>query len=204
MTRGVFVVLEGGEASGKSTQAVRLADTVRSHGHDVVLTFEPGATERGREWRRSLLDDHRPLDPRAELLLVNADRAQHVAEVIRPALARGAVVICDRHAPSSIVYQGVARGLGAELVAGVCAVATGEIVPDIVVVLDVSEPVAAARQPVAPDRIEGAGADFHPRVRAAYRDLAAGFGWTLVDANADVDVVEARVWAAVAPVVGRR
>lgn len=204
MARGVFIVLEGGEASGKSTQARRLADTVRDRGHDVVLTFEPGATERGRDWRHSLLDDHRPLDPRAELLLVNADRAQHVAEVIRPALARGAVVICDRHSPSSIVYQGVARGLGAELVAQVCAVATAEVVPDAVVVLDVSEAVATARHPTEPDRIEGAGAGFHPRVRAAYRDLAAVFGWTLVDANDDADTVEDRVWASVATVVERQ
>lgn len=204
MAEGSFIVLEGGEGSGKSTQARLLAEALRAAGRRVVLTFEPGATERGREWRRTLLDDHRPLDPRAELLLMNADRAQHVADVIRPALDRCDVVICDRHSPSSIVYQGVARGLGADLVASVCGVATAEVVPDLVLVLDVSEEVAAERCTSAPDRIERAGDGFHARVRAAYRDLAAAYGWTIIDGNHTPEGVAASVWAAVSGVLSDR
>jgi dTMP kinase len=198
---GVFIVLEGGEGSGKSTQSARLAERLRAVGRSVVTTFEPGATERGRALRAALLDDHRPLDPRAELLLMNADRAQHVAEVVRPGLAAGSIVICDRHSPSSIVYQGVARGLGAELVASVCAIATDGLVPDAVIVLDVSEAVAAERFTASPDRIELAGSAFHERVRAAYRDLAPLHGWIVIDGSGEVDEVAERVWAALADLI---
>jgi dTMP kinase len=201
---GVFIVLEGGEGSGKSTQSALLAARLREAGRAVVTTFEPGATERGRALRAALLDDHRPLDPRAELLLMNADRAQHVAEVLRPGLTAGAVVICDRHSPSSIVYQGVARGLGADLVASVCAIATDGLVPDAVIVLDVADRVAAARRSMSPDRIELAGDDFHERVRAAYRDLAPRHGWIVVDGNGDVDDVAGRVWDALADLIASR
>ncbi len=197
MTPGFFIVFEGGEGSGKSTQAQLLAERLGSDGHEVIVTFEPGATDRGAEWRHALLDDHRPLDARAELLLMNADRAQHMAEVIRPALDRGAVVICDRHSPSSIVYQGIARGLGHELVAMVCAVATSDVIPDVVLVLDVSEAVARQRQPTAPDRIEAAGPEFHSTVRESYRHLAPLYGWTLVDGGQEVHDVATAVWSAV-------
>lgn len=204
MTAGVFVVFEGGEGSGKSTQLRVLAEHLRAEGRTVVTTFEPGGTERGRALRAALLDDHRPLDPRAELLLMNADRAQHVAEVVRPGLLDGAVVLCDRHAPSSIVYQGAARGLGVDLVEQVCAIATEGLRPDLVVVLDVSEAVARERRPAEPDRIEAAGGDFHARVRAAYRELAPRFGWVVVDGEGDIETVAARVRAAVAPVLDAR
>ena len=199
MASGVFIVLEGGEGSGKSTQMARLAERLRANGRTVVSTFEPGATERGRAFRAALLDDHRPLDPRAELLLMNADRAQHVTEVVRPALEMGSVVLCDRHSPSSIVYQGVARGLGAELAASVCGVATVDVSPDLVVVLDVSDAVADQRRPRTPDRIEQAGGEFHAQVRAAYRDLAPRYGWTVIDGDGDMDAVAERVWTAVVP-----
>jgi dTMP kinase len=204
VTAGVFIVLEGGEGSGKSTQCRLLAESLRALGHEVVTTFEPGATDRGRQWRATLLDDHRFLDPRAELLLMNADRAQHVSEVVRPALERGAVVVCDRHSPSSIVYQGVARGLGAELVDQVCRVATAGLVPDRVVILDVDEATAAARRPTAADRIEAAGLEFHRAVRAAYRDLAPNHGWVVVDGTGDPTTVAGVVAAAVADVVAPR
>src|SRR5712671_235069 len=117
--RGVFIVLEGGEGSGKSTQSAILARRLRGEGRDVVETFEPGGTARGALLRSVLLDDETPLDPRSELLLLAADRAQHVSELIAPAVSRGAVVVCDRFSPSSLVYQGVARGLGVEAVEAV-------------------------------------------------------------------------------------
>ncbi len=204
MTAGRFIVFEGGEGSGKTTQLRGLAQRLRDAGLNVVETFEPGATERGRAFRAALLDDHRPLDPRAELLLMNADRAQHISELVTPALASGSIVLCDRHAPSSIVYQGAARGLGVELVAEVCAIATQGLVPDRVLVLDVGEQVAAARRPIRPDRIEAAGTEFHERVRAAYRDLAPRFGWFVLDGEGAVDAVAARVWDAVADLVDPR
>jgi len=197
-----FVVLEGGEGSGKSTQLALLAARVRALGLPVVETFEPGGTAFGARVRDLFLHDHQPIDPLAELLLVASDRAQHVAEVIEPALAGGGVVLCDRYSPSTLVYQGVARALGVDLVAQVCVLAERGVVPDLVVVLDVDDTVAAARASAAPDRVEGAGDAFHASVRAAYRDLAPGHGWLVVNGNGAVDTVAAMVWSAVAPIVG--
>ncbi len=168
-----FVVLEGGEGSGKTTQARRLARWLQSRGHDVVLTFEPGDTKLGAQLRGVLLHDDAPVDPRTELMLMLADRAQHVAEVVRPALARGAVVISDRYTPSTLAYQGVGRELGVDALTGVNALATGGLEPDLVIVLDVADVVADTRAAGDRDRVEEAGAEFHARVRAAYRVLAA-------------------------------
>jgi dTMP kinase len=198
-TRGAFIVLEGGEGSGKSTQAQMLARRLRAESRDVVETFEPGGTARGALLRSVLLDDETPLDPRAELLLLAADRAQHVTELIEPALARGAIVVCDRFSPSTLVYQGVARGLGVEAVEAIDRFAAQAAAPDIVVVLDVSDAVALERLPEARDRFERAGAEFHAAVRAAYRDLAAQRGWIVVAGEAAADAVAAQVWDAVAP-----
>ncbi len=198
-----FIVLEGGEGSGKSTQVARVAAAFRELGADVVETFEPGATAVGARIRQLFLHDGEAVEPRAELLLVASDRRQHVEEMIAPALARGAIVVCDRYSPSTFAYQGVARGLGVDVVADVCRLAEGDITPDVVVVLDVSEPVAAARASAHPDRLERAGTEFHATVREAYRDLAARFGWHVVDGNGTIDEVFTSVWAALAPVVER-
>jgi dTMP kinase len=196
--RGVFIVLEGGEGSGKSTQAAILARRLRAEPREVVETFEPGGTARGALLRSVLLHDETDLDPRAELLLLAADRAQHVSELVEPALARGAVVVCDRFSPSSLVYQGVARGLGVEEVEVIVGFASHSVQPDVVVVLDVSESVALARLPEARDRFERAGAEFHTAVRGAYRDLAGQRGWVVVAGAADPETVAAAVWEAVA------
>ncbi len=192
-----FVVLEGGEGSGKSTQAARLASWMTGNGHEVVSTFEPGDTKLGAHVRDLLLHREGPLDPRSELLLMLADRAQHVTEVIRPALARRAVVISDRFSPSTLAYQGVGRGLGVAAVEQMDAVATGGLVPDVVVVLDVPDDIAEERVAVVRDRLERAGGDFHARVRAAYRELAAERGWCVVDGSAEPDDVELHVREAV-------
>jgi dTMP kinase len=201
-TRAVFVVLEGGEGSGKTTQLARLARRLRERGRDVVETFEPGDTARGRAIRALLLDGDDPLDARAELLLIAADRAQHVAEVIEPALARGADVVCDRFTPSTLAYQGRARGLGVEVVEPFCIWAARRLEPDVVVVLDVPDGVAAARGAADRDRFERAGSGFHAAVRAAYLELAAARGWVVVDGQGRPDEVEASVWAAVEPRLG--
>ena len=198
MTGGLLIVLEGGEGSGKSTQVARLVERLRDAGLEVVQTFEPGGTEVGRSIRALLLHGAAPVASLTEALLMAADRAEHVETVVRPALARGAVVVCDRFVPSSLVYQGVGRGLGVDTVEAMNTVATVGITPAVVVVLDVSDAVAAERVPAARDRMERAGAGFHSRVRAAYRDLAADRGWVVVDGARDPDTVEAAVWSAVA------
>lgn len=198
---GRFVVVEGGEGVGKSTQVERLARALRAAGREVVVTFEPGDTKPGAELRAVLLHADSALDARAELLLMLADRAQHVAEVVRPALARGAVVVCDRYEPSTLAYQGVARGLGVDEVARLSRWAAGELVPDAVIVLDLPDAVAEARVSPDRDRFERAGTEFHGRVRAAYRDLAAARGWSLVDADGTPGEVAARVLAVVSAVV---
>jgi dTMP kinase len=194
---GAFVVLEGGDASGKSTQARLLADRLRSAGREVVETFEPGATEAGAAIRTLLLDGDGPVDPTAEALLLAADRAQEVADVIRPALARGADVVSDRFVPSSLAYQGVGRGLGVEKVEKLNRWATGGLEPDLVVVLDIDEAVAASRRAGPGDRLERAGDEFHAAVREAYRRLAVERAWIVLDGNAEVEVVGARVWEVV-------
>ncbi len=201
MTGGLIVV-EGGEGSGKSTQVARLVGRLGHEGHEAVGTFEPGGTQLGATIRGLLLHGDVPVAPITEALLMAADRAEHVETVVRPALARGALVVSDRFVPSSLVYQGVGRGLGVDVVEAINAPATAGVAPVVVVVLDVSDAVAAERVPAARDRMERAGVDFHSRVRAAYRELAGPRGWVVVDGVADADSVEAAVWAAVAPFVG--
>ena len=201
MTGHHFVVLEGGEGSGKTTQVTRLVTRLRADGHEVVETFEPGATALGARIRDALLHAEGRLDARAELLLVAADRAQHVEEVIAPALARGAIVVCDRYTPSTLAYQGRGRGMPLDVIDDISHFAEGDIAPDVVVVLDVGDDVARQRASSTPDRLERAGDEFHATVRAAYRELAVTHGWVVVDANGPADDVEAKIWAAVAPYV---
>ena len=187
--QGLFVVFEGGEGAGKSTQVRQLAGLLREHGLDVVTTREPGATDVGRQIRELLLagpggsagsagpggSAGRPMTPRAEALLYAADRAHHVAAVIRPALERGAVVISDRYVDSSLAYQGAGRTLPVEEVSWLSSWATGGLKPDVVVLLDV-EPTVGLRRVSdrgTPDRLEQESLAFHERVRYAFLDLAA-------------------------------
>jgi dTMP kinase len=148
--------------------------------------------------RTALLHADTDLDPRAELLLLLADRAQHVAEVIRPALERGAVVVCDRYTPSSLAYQGIARRLGVDAVEQLSDWAADGMTPDLVIVLDLPDDVAEARVAAERDRFERAGGAFHQRVREAYRRLATERGWSLIDAGGTPEEVAARVLTAVA------
>jgi dTMP kinase len=194
---GHFIVLEGGDASGKSTQARLLAERLRALGHDVVETFEPGATDAGAAIRSLLLSGDASISATAEALLLAADRAQEVADVIRPALERRADVVSDRYVPSSLAYQGVGRGLGVEKMERLNRWATGGLEPDLVVVLDVDDAVTEGRRIEPGDRLERAGAGFHAAVRDAYRSLAAERGWAVIDGDATVDVVAERVWGVV-------
>ena len=192
---GRFVVLEGGDASGKTTQVALLVKRLQAEGHDVVETFEPGATSLGRAIRAVLLDGDE-MEPLAETLLLAADRAQHVREVVIPSLQAGRVVVSDRFVPSSLAYQGVGRNVGVGTVERINVAARGGVEPHIVVVLDVPDDVAASRHDPG-DRLERAGADFHRRVRAAYRDLAPARGWVVVDGTGDIESIAEGVWAAV-------
>ncbi|MCU1370584.1 MAG: tmk [Ilumatobacteraceae bacterium] len=194
---GRFVVFEGGEGSGKSTQARRLADR-----WGALLTFEPGGTEVGQQLRQILLSPETgDLDARAEALLMAADRAHHVATKIRPALNRGNDVVCDRFVGSSLAYQGYARDLGIDEVQALSTFATDGLVPDLVLLLVVPPDVASSRLAAAgkPDRLEAAGEEFHRRVAEAYLILAAHDTdrWVIVDGSGTVDEVEARVLDAV-------
>ena len=192
---GRFIVFEGGEGCGKSTQAARLAQRL-----DALLTRQPGGTELGAGLRAMLLDGVAgDVGPRAEALLMAADRAQHVDEVVRPALVSGRDVVCDRYIPSSVAYQGHGRGLDPAEVRRISDWAVDGLWPDLVVLLLVPEDVARARTGGARDRIEAAGADFHRRVDAAFRDMAADDPdrWVVLDGTGDPDQVAARVWDAV-------
>ena len=191
------MVFEGGEGSGKSTQARLLAER---WGAD--LTFEPGDTPVGARLRTILLDPATgELDPRAEALLMAADRAHHVATRILPALHRGRDVVCDRFVGSSIAYQGYGRGLGAQEVEALSVFATDGLQPDLVVLLQVPADVATKRVADAGglDRMEAAGAEFHRRVDEGYTALAAEdpHRWVVVDGSGTIDEVRARVDAAV-------
>jgi dTMP kinase len=188
-----FVVLEGVDGSGKSTQADLLVDRLRAEGREVVATREPGATPAGAAIRSIVLGDA-DLDPRTEALLIAADRAEHAALVIRPALARGAVVVSDRYIPSSLAYQGVARGLGVDEIERLSRWATGGLEADLVVVLDASREETAARRDAPRDRMERESRRFSDDVRRAYRELAAAHGWEVVDGNAPVENVAAEIW----------
>lgn len=172
-SRGLFVTFEGGDGSGKSTQVQLLRAAVERAGLDATVTREPGGTAIGERLRAVVLDpDASLMADRAEALIYAAARAQHVEEVIRPALDKGHVVLCDRYVDSSVVYQGVGRGLGEPQVAELNRWATAELVPDLVVVLDIDAAEGLRRRGEAPDRLEAAGADFHDVVNAAYRELA--------------------------------
>jgi dTMP kinase len=166
----MFVSFEGGDRSGKSTQVERLAAALRADGREVVVTREPGGTELG-ELVRELVLKGPPMTPFAEAALFAASRAEHVAELIAPALERGAVVVCDRFVDSSLAYQGIARGLGVDDVLELNLHATRGLLPDLTVLLLV-DPDEAARRSGAPDRLEREGRGLQARVAEAYAELA--------------------------------
>jgi dTMP kinase len=198
--RGRFIAFEGGEASGKSTQAARLAATLGAR-----LTREPGGTELGRHIRQLVLAPSVAEDvgARAEALLLAADRAQHVASVIRPALLAGRDVVTDRYAGSSLAYQGYGRGLDVGEVRRLSDWASEGLSPDLVILLDVAPAVARERlasSGVGPDRLEAAGDEFHRLVAEGFRELAAASPdtWRVVDGGGEPDEVTARVIGVVA------
>ena len=172
---GLFITFEGGDGSGKSTQAGLLAQWLTEQGRTVVRTREPGGSDVGVEIRNLVLHHRGHIDPRSEALLYAADRAQHIATVVRPALERGDVVIQDRYFDSSVAYQGAGRVLDAKEIRDLSLWATESLLPDVTVLLDLDENVARTRLDAADkpfDRLENEKAEFHSRVRAGFLALA--------------------------------
>lgn len=191
-----FIAFEGADGAGKTTQARLLAEHLRAAGTDVVEVREPGGTPTGESVRAIVLEGHEPVSARAEALLFAAARAQLVEDVIEPALQRGATVIADRYVGSSLVYQGVVRGVGAAAVRAINDVGTGGLHPDATVLLAVTaEQAAARRDPGSADRIEREPIEFHRSVIEAYDDVLAADDGRLVrvDGTGDADEIAARV-----------
>ncbi|RKS93379.1 thymidylate kinase [Microbacterium sp. AG790] len=200
MTRGLWVTFEGGDGTGKTTQATRLETWLRQQGRTVVRTREPGGTEVGVLIRDIVLHHRGEVSPRAEALLYAADRAQHVATLVRPALARGEVVIQDRYLDSSVAYQGAGRVLDAEQVRDLSMWATEGALPDLTVLLDLDPATARRRLDAADkpfDRLEAEKSEFHERVRSAFLALAAAdpARFLVLDAALPADELAAAVRA---------
>ncbi len=188
---GLFITFEGGDGSGKTTQVARIAKVLAEADIPILVTREPGGTELGAQLRQLVMHGPEDVDPRTEALLYAADRAYHVATVIRPALAEGMVVVEDRYIDSSVAYQGAARKLGSGEIRGLSEWATEGLDPDITVLFDVDSVVGIARTGSNLDRLERSGDDFHQRVRDGYLEMAEADPerFIVVDASGDVESV---------------
>ena len=199
---GRFIVIEGGEGAGKSRLLQALGERLRAGGREVVLTREPGGTALGEQIRSLVLRDLAVGDHLAELLLFEAARAHLVTTVIRPALERGALVLCDRFAASSVAYQGFGRGLGRDVVERANAIATGGLAPDLTLLLDLPVEAGLARRAGdgAANHFDRETEAFHERVRAGFLELAheAPDAWRIIDAAQPFDAVLEAAAAAIA------
>ena len=210
MARGRFIAFEGGEGAGKSTQSRLLAETLREHGLEVVTTREPGGTPGAEAIRQLLLDaEGEGWNARAEALLFAAARADHVARLIRPALERGAWVVCDRFLDSSRAYQGGGGGLDDADILALHRIGSESLLPDLTLLIEAPdaqiEERLARRDGGENDRIGGREAEFHARVRAAFRCLAAAEPgrFVRIDGSGAVEQTRAAIFAAVEPLLGR-
>ena len=205
---GLFVTFEGGDGSGKTTQAGLLESWLTGQGRGVVRTREPGGTDLGLELREIVLHRRGHIAPRAEALLYAADRAQHVETLVRPALERGDVVVQDRYIDSSVAYQGAGRVLGGDEVRDLSRWAVEGLAPDLTVLLDLDEAAARSRLDASRttyDRLEAEAQDFHARVRAAFLAIADAEPerFLVVDATLPVDEIAASVRSRVETLLDR-
>lgn len=211
MRRGIFITFEGIDGCGKTTQIERLVERLRAEGYEVEKTVEPGGTPVGRQIRRILLDfRNHEISPRTELLLYFASRAQNVDQRIRPALEDGRIVVSDRYTDSTLVYQGIARGLGEDVVARLHRIACGDIHPDLTICLDISLETSLERartrnreltgDQAVETRMDEQSTEFYRKVREGYRELARRepARFRIVDGGGGVEAVAAAVWAVVA------
>lgn len=203
-TRGRFISFEGGEGVGKSTQIKALADYLKTKDIPVLITREPGGTEGGELIRNLVLEGSTDRwDPMAELLLIYAARRDHVVRVVKPAMARGEWVLCDRYADSSIVYQGVVRGLGGETVRRLHRLSLGNFWPDLTILLDMDANAGLGRADLrdadASYRFERMGVEFHKKVRQAFLNLAKDDKnrYAIVNAAEEIEDVSANIFASV-------
>lgn len=202
---GFFVCFEGGDGAGKSTQVRLLTAALEGRGREVLVTRQPGGTTLGSEIRQLVLHgDH--VSPRAEALLFAADKAHHVDELIRPALAAGRVVITDRYTDSSIAYQGAGRDLGADEIRDLQQWAVAGVLPDVTFVLDVSPALGRERRGEQPDRLEAEADAFHEAVRRGFLDLAAREPerYVVIDAGLAPEQIHEQVLARVDALIGAR
>ena len=206
---GLFITLEGGDGSGKSTQAKLLTDWLEAEGHTVLRSREPGGTDVGLEIREIVLHHRGDIAPRAEALLYAADRAHHISTKVRPALERGDLVVQDRYLDSSVAYQGAGRVLGGDEVRDLSLWAAEGLLPDLTILLDLDEPAARSRLNAANkrfDRLEAEKGEFHATVRAAFLDLAAAEPdrFVVVDAAARPEVIAEAIKARVSALLAGR
>lgn len=194
---GLFITLEGGDGSGKSTQSARLTGWLTDAGRPVLVTREPGGTSLGLELRDIVLHRRGEIAPRAEALIYAADRAHHIATVVRPALQRGEIVVQDRYIDSSVAYQGAGRVLDGDEVRGISLWATENLVPDLTILLDLHEDDGRDRmaERTTYDRLEAEASEFHARVRAGYLALAAAEPerFLVLDAREPIDTIAAAI-----------
>ncbi|MEY4457593.1 MAG: hypothetical protein RIS25_186 [Actinomycetota bacterium] len=205
---GIFITLEGGDGSGKSTQSRLLAEWCEQQGREVVFSREPGGTPLGEQLREIVLHSTGYMTPRTEALLYAADRAQNIATVVRPALERGAVVIQDRYIDSSVAYQGAGRVLGATEIRDLSMWATESLVPDLTVVLDLDPAAGRTRLDASRtrfDRLEAEKLEFHQLVRGAYLEMAAADPerFLVLDATVAPDELNAAIVARIESLMGR-
>lgn len=203
---GFFIAMEGGEGAGKSTHSKRLAAWLESQGYEVLLTREPGGTPTAEKIRNILLDPEiLDMPDHTEALLFAAARGDHAQNKIKPALDRGAVVICDRYIDSSVAYQGIARGLGEEQIRNLSVWATENLIPDFTIYMDVPAEDGEQRMD-GTDRMEIQSREFHYAVHQAFRDMAAKSGRpnVLIDATKEKDDVELAIREAVLAVLPKK
>ncbi|MGO9450079.1 MAG: dTMP kinase [Candidatus Binataceae bacterium] len=213
MPTGLFITLEGVEGSGKTTQAAILGEALHQDGRRIIVTHEPGGTRAGESIRSIFLDPAVSLDIAAELLLVLADRAQHVREKLRPAVTSGAIVISDRYSDSTIAYQGYGRGFDLKLLGDLNTLASDGMKPDFTLVLDLQVETGLERTRArakgatrGPDRFEGEAYEFHRRVRQGFLEIARAEPdrVSVIDASRPLESVSADILTAVTALLKRR
>ena len=193
MNKGCFIVIEGPDGSGKTTVCKLLAEKLKEEGHEVVHTREPGGIDIAEQIRNVILDPkNTAMDPKTEALLYAASRAQHLVERVIPSINEGNIVLCKRFVYSSLVYQGYARGLGIDAIYDINRFAIGDMMPDLVIYLDVDEKTGLSRVDSRgnKDRLDGESSAFHKKVVAGYQLIKERFkDFKVVDASKDVDTV---------------
>jgi dTMP kinase len=205
MAGGFFITFEGGEGTGKTTQLAKLAAALEKKGVDVLCTREPGGSPEAEVIRDELVSgDSGKWSPLAEALLMNAARDSHLRKTIRPALALGKTVLCDRFLDSTRAYQGAAGGVDMKLIAALEKSVVGQTVPDLTLIFDLDPEIGLARAKLSEDRFERKGAEFHSRLNAAFREIARGEPerCRIIDASAPPDAVFAAIMKIVMPLMG--